>query len=96
MSIGESVMRESTIRLARIRRSSSQGDGLFTRALRWGAWFNYLISVVALATGIAAGWRFADIGFDLMMGNMSGEEVQVQAIRKIPAWIFAYKGLKTW
>ena len=51
---------------------------------------------MALTAGITAGWRFAEIGFDLMMKNVSGEEVQEQIIKKIPAWIFVYKGVKTW
>jgi hypothetical protein len=43
-----------------------------------------------------AGWRFAEIGFDLMMTHVSGQEVQQQMIKKIPAWIFVYKGVKLW
>ena len=54
------------------------------------------MSIIVLTAGITAGWRFAEVGFDLMMKNVSGEEVGKQAIRKIPAWILAYKGIKTW
>jgi hypothetical protein len=30
------------------------------------------------------------------MNNASGQEVQQQMIKKIPAWIFVYKGVKLW
>jgi hypothetical protein len=97
MSIGELLMRESSVRLGYVRRPSSSGSGqLCKRLLHWGAWLNYLLSVVALTAGITAGWRFAEIGFDLMMKNASGEEVREQIIGKIPAWILVYKGVKTW
>jgi hypothetical protein len=96
MSIGESLMHESAVRLDRIRRSSITPGRLLKHVLHWGAWLNYLISVVALTAGITAGWRFAEIGFDLMMKNVSGDEVQERIIKKIPAWIFVYKGVKTW
>jgi len=31
-----------------------------------------------------------------MMNNVSGQEVQQQIIKKIPAWILVYKGIKHW
>jgi hypothetical protein len=31
-----------------------------------------------------------------MMNNVSGQEVQQQIIKKIPAWILVYKGVKRW
>jgi hypothetical protein len=96
LSIGESLMHESNIRLSHIRRSPGTPGRLLKHLLHWGAWLNYLISVVALTAGITAGWRFAEIGFDLMLRNVSGEAVQEQVIKKIPAWIFVYKGIKTW
>ena len=97
MPIGELLMRESSVRLDYVRRPSSSVPGqLFKRLLHWGAWLNYLISVIVLTAGITAGWRFAEIGFDLMMKNVSGEEVHAQIIKKIPAWILVYKGIKTW
>jgi hypothetical protein len=96
MSIGELLMYESDIRLRYLRRSPEPSGRLLKRLLHWGAWLNYLISVIVLTAGITAGWRFAEIGFDLMMNNVSGQEVQQQIIRKIPAWIFVYKGIKLW
>jgi hypothetical protein len=97
MSMGDVLMRESSLRLDHIRRPASSASGrLFRRVLHWGAWLNYLVSIIALTAGITAGWRFAEIGFDLMMTNASGEEVTAQVIRKIPAWILVYKGIKTW
>jgi hypothetical protein len=96
MSIGESLMQESSIRLGHIQRSPGAPGRLLKHLLHWGAWLNYLISVVALTAGVTAGWRFAEIGFDLMMKNVSGEEVHEQIIKKIPAWVFVYKGIKTW
>ena len=95
MPIGELLMRESSVRLDYVRRPSSSVP-LFKHLLHWGAWLNYLISVIVLTAGITAGWRFAEIGFDLMMKNVSGEEVHAQVIKKIPAWILVYKGIKTW
>ena len=96
MSIGELLMHESDSRVHFLRRSPTAGRRLLPRLLHWGAWLNYLISVIALTAGIAAGWRFAEVGFDLMMNNVSGQEVQQQMIKKIPAWIFVYKGVKLW
>ena len=96
MSLGELLMRESNIRLSYIRRPTGTPGRLLKSLLHWGAWLNYLISVVALTAGITAGWRFAEIGFDLMMKNVSGEEVQEHIIKKIPAWMFVYKGIKSW
>jgi hypothetical protein len=96
MSIGELLMHESNSRLHSLRRSPTPVRRLLTHLLHWGAWLNYLISVIALTAGIAAGWRFAEIGFDLMMNNVSGQEMQQQMIKKIPAWIFVYKGVKLW
>lgn len=97
MSMGELLMRESRVRLDYVRHPSWSVSGrFFKRLLHWGAWLNYLLSVIALTAGITAGWRFAEIGFDLMMKNVSGEEVRQQTIRKIPAWILVYKGIKTW
>ena len=93
MSIGESIMQESAVRLQTLRRPPRR---LVPRLLHWGAWLNYFLSVIVLAAGIAAGWRFAEIGFDLMMHNVSGEEFQQQIITRIPAWIFVYKGIKLW
>jgi hypothetical protein len=94
MSLGELVMRESDVRLHYLRSPRSLPGTVFKCFLHWGAWLNYLISVIVLAAGITAGWRFAEIGFDLMMKNVSGEEVQKHVIKKIPAWIFVYKGVK--
>lgn len=93
MSIGEDLMHESEIRLQFLRRSPGR---IVPSLLHWGAWLNYFFSLIVLAAGIAAGWRFAEIGFDLMMNNFSGEEVQQTIIQKIPAWIFVYKGIKLW
>jgi hypothetical protein len=31
-----------------------------------------------------------------MMNNVSGQEVHQQIIKKIPAWILVYKGVKRW
>ena len=94
MSIGEFLMHESDTRLHHLRRSSGSTKHLLRHALHWGAWVNYLISVMVLTAGITAGWRFAEIGFDLMMTNISGQEVQQHVIKKIPAWILVYKGIK--
>jgi hypothetical protein len=97
MLIGELMMRESELRLDSLRRASASGPGWrIGRVLHWGAWLNYLLSIIVLTAGITAGWRFAEVGFDLMMKNVSGEEVGKQVIRKIPAWILAYTGIKTW
>jgi hypothetical protein len=96
MSIGEFLMHESTVRLDRLRRPPQPPGRLLRPLLHWGAWLNYLLSVIVLTAGITAGWRFAEIGFDLMMNNVSGQEVQQQVIKKIPAWILVYKGLKLW
>lgn len=93
MSIGESIMRESNLRLQTLRRPPRR---ILPRLLQWGAWLNYLLSVIVLVAGVAAGWRFAEIGFDLMLNNVSGEEFQQKIITKIPAWIFVYKGVKLW
>ena len=93
MSIGECIMRESSVRLQTLQHPPRR---LVTRLLHWGAWLNYFLSVIVLAAGITAGWRFAEIGFDLMMNNVSGEEFQQQIITRIPAWIFVYKGVKHW
>ncbi|HSB72205.1 MAG TPA: hypothetical protein VLT62_22995 [Candidatus Methylomirabilis sp.] len=93
MSIGESIMRESNLRLQTLRRPPRR---ILPRLLQWGAWLNYLLSVIVLVAGVAAGWRFAEIGFDLMLNNVSGEEFQQKIITKIPAWIFVYKGIKLW
>src|SRR5574341_972453 len=96
MMIGELIMHESDVRLRHLRRSPESAGSLLKRLLHWGACFNYLISVVVLTAGITAGWRFAEIGFDLMMRNVAGEEVKQKVIKKIPAWIFVYKGTKLW
>ena len=93
MSIGELLVRESDARLHALRRSQDSPRWRLRHLLHWGAWFNYLLSVAALAAGITAGWRFAEVGFDLMMNNVSGQEVQQQVIRKIPAWILVYKAV---
>lgn len=94
MSIGEILMNESNVRLNSLRRSPQAAGRLVKHLLHWGAWLNYLVSVIVLTAGITAGWRFAEIGFDLMMNNVSGEEVQQRVIKKIPAWILVYKGIK--
>ena len=96
MAIGELLMRESEVRLQYLRRAPEPPKHRFKHLLHWGAWLNYLLSVIVLAAGITAGWRFAEIGFDLMMNNVAGEEVQQKIIKKIPAWIFVYKGIKYW
>jgi len=96
MSIGELLMHESTVRLHSLRRSPEATGRRLKHVLHWGAWLNYLLSVIVLSAGITAGWRFAEIGFDLMMNNISGQEVQPQIIKKIPAWILVYKGVKHW
>jgi hypothetical protein len=44
--------------------------------------------------GIAVEWRIAEIGFDLMMHNVSGHEVEQRIIKKIPAWLLVYKGIR--
>jgi hypothetical protein len=93
MSIGENLMRESDVRLQFLRRPPGR---IVLPLLHWGAWLNYLLSVIVLVTGITAGWRFAEIGFDLMMNNIAGDEVKQTIIQKIPAWIFVYKGIKVW
>ena len=93
MAVGELLMHESAARLRHLRGGSQSPSRLLPRLLHWGAWLNYLVSVIALAAGIAAGWRFAEIGFDLMMNNVSGNEVQQRIIKKIPAWILVYKGV---
>jgi hypothetical protein len=89
-------MQESDLRLTSLRRGPNSAGRFLRRVLHWGAWINYLISVIVLTAGISAGWRFAEIGFDLMMNNVSGQEVQQQIIKKIPAWILVYKGVKLW
>ncbi len=96
MSIGERLLYESDVRLRYFRQSSQRSVGVLGSLLHWGAWLNYILSVIVLTAGITAGWRFAEIGFDLMMNNISGEEVQQKVIKKIPAWIFVYKGIKQW
>ena len=96
MSIGELLLHESTVRLHSLRRAPAPPGRLLTAVLQWGAWLNYLLSVIVLTAGITAGWRFAEIGFDLMLNNISGQEVQQQVIKKIPAWILVYKGIKVW
>jgi hypothetical protein len=93
MSIGEFLMQESDVRLRYLRRSPGR---LAKYLLHWGAWLNYVLSVIVLTAGITAGWRFAEIGFDLMMNNVSGQAVQQTVIKKIPAWVFVYKGIKHW
>jgi hypothetical protein len=96
MSIGELLVRQSDLRLHYLRRPPETPGRFLKHLLHWGAWFNYLLSVVVLTAGITAGWRFAEIGFDLTMNNVSGQEVQQQVIRKIPAWMLVYKGVKRW
>jgi hypothetical protein len=96
MSIGELLLQESDMRLTSLRRDPKSTRRFLPRILRWGAWLNYLVSVIVLTAGISAGWRFAEIGFDLMMNNVSGQEVQQQIIKKIPAWMLVYKGTKLW
>jgi len=96
MSIGEFLVHQSDLRLHYLRRPPEPPGRLLKYLLHWGAWLNYLLSVVVLTAGISAGWRFAEIGFDLMMNNVSGQEVQQQIIKKIPAWILVYKGVKRW
>ena len=96
MSIGEFLVHESDLRLHYLRRAPEPSGRLLRHLLQWGAWLNYLLSVIVLTAGISAGWRFAEIGFDLMMNNVSGQEVQQQIIKKIPAWILVYKGVKHW
>jgi hypothetical protein len=96
MSIGELLMHQSTVRLHHLRCTPQPPGRLTKHLLHWGAWLNYLLSVVVLTAGITAGWRFAEIGFDLMMNNVSGQEVQQQIIKKIPAWMLVYKGVKRW
>jgi hypothetical protein len=41
--------------------------------------------------GIAVGWRFAEIGFGLMMNHVAEEEVQQRISTSIPAWILVDK-----
>jgi len=96
MSIGEFLVHESDLRLHYLQRAPEPSGRLLKHLLHWGAWLNYLLSVIVLTAGITAGWRFAEIGFDLMMNNVSGQEVQQQIIKKIPAWILVYKGIKHW
>jgi len=96
MSIGEFLMRESDMRLNTLRRGPKTARRGLGRVLRWGAWINYLVSVLVLTAGISAGWHFAEVGFDLMMSNVSSQEVQQQIIKKIPAWMLVYKGIKLW
>jgi hypothetical protein len=96
MAIGELLMRESEVRLQYLRRVPEPPGRRLKHLLHWGARLNYLLSVIVLTAGITAGWRFAEIGFDLMMNNVAGEEVQQKIIKKIPAWIFVYKGIKHW
>jgi hypothetical protein len=91
MSIGEALMRESTVRVRHLRQASQRPGRLRTHLMHWGAWLNYLLSVIVLTAGITAGWRFAEIGFGLMMNYVSGEEVQQRNITNIPAWILAYR-----
>ena len=93
MAVGELLMHESTARLRHLRREPQSPRRLLPRLLHWGAWLNYLLSVIVLTAGITAGWRFAEIGFDLMMNNVSGHETQQRIIKKIPAWILVYKGI---
>ena len=93
MSIGELLMHESTVRLHHLQCTPQAPGRLTKRFLHWGAWLNYLLSVVVLTAGITAGWRFAEIGFDLMMNNVSGQEVQQHVIKKIPAWMLVYKSV---
>lgn len=94
MSVGECLMHESTARLTHLRHRPQARRRLLPRVLYWGAWLNYLVSVVVLTAGLAAGWRFAEIGFDLMMSNVSGQEVEQRIIKKIPAWLLVYKGVR--
>jgi len=86
-------MHESAARLRHLRRESRSPAQFLSRLLYWGAWLNYLVSVIVLTAGIVAGWRFAEIGFDLMMTNVSGREVEQRIIKKIPAWMLVYKGI---
>jgi hypothetical protein len=96
MMIGELMMRESEVRLQYLRRAPEPPGRLLKHCLHWGAYLNYLLSVIVLTAGITAGWQFAKVGFDLMMHNVAGEEVRQTVIKKIPAWIFVYKGIKLW
>jgi hypothetical protein len=96
MTIGEILMHESTLRLQSLRQSPGRPGRLLKAFLHWAAWLNYLVSVIVLAAGITAGWRFAETGFELMMKNVSGEEIRQTVIKKIPAWIFVHKGIKDW
>jgi hypothetical protein len=93
MAVGELLLHESAARLRHLRRGSESAGRLLPRLLHWGAWLNYLVSVIVLTAGLTAGWRFAEIGFDLMMNNVSGHEVEQRIIKKIPAWILVYKGI---
>ncbi len=93
MSIGELLMHESSVRLHHLQRTPQAPGRLAKQLLHWGAWLNYLLSVVVLTAGITAGWRFEEIGFDLMMNNVSGQEVQQHVLKKIPASILVYKGV---
>lgn len=95
MAVGELLMHESTARLRHLRFGPPSPGRLLPRLLHWGAWLNYLVSVMVLTAGIAAGWRFAEIGLDLMMNNVSeSDEVQPRIIKKIPAWMLVYKGTR--
>ncbi|HWT83137.1 MAG TPA: hypothetical protein VN648_30515, partial [Candidatus Methylomirabilis sp.] len=67
MAVGEYLMKESDLRLQLLGRPPRR---LVPRLLHWGAWLNYLLSVVVLTAGIVAGLRFAEIGFDLMLNNV--------------------------
>jgi cyclophilin family peptidyl-prolyl cis-trans isomerase len=59
MSIGEFLMQESDMRLTSLRRGPNSAGRFLRRVLHWGAWINYLVSVIE--SGAIVGTEFGRV-----------------------------------